>query len=145
MSSGGGILASTRRERRFAKAISSLDQVFALLKEFVDAEGLGPDVEFRLNVATEEIFTNFVKYNVGPGSEILIAVERRAHEAVVELTDFDVEPFSLEDAPPVDVHAPLEQRRPGGLGLHLVKSLVDKVSFEYRHRALKVSLRKRLD
>jgi hypothetical protein len=40
------------------------------------------------------IFTNSAKNNVGPGSEILIEVECLPHEAVVELTDFGIEPFS---------------------------------------------------
>jgi anti-sigma regulatory factor (Ser/Thr protein kinase) len=34
------------------------------------------------------------------------------------------------EAPPVDVRMPLEQRSIGGLGIHLVRSLMDEL--EYR-------------
>jgi anti-sigma regulatory factor (Ser/Thr protein kinase) len=43
-------------------------------------------------------------------------------------------------APKLD--APIEQRNPGGLGLHLVSSVVDRVTYEYQDRAMRVSAEK---
>jgi serine/threonine-protein kinase RsbW len=43
-------------------------------------------------------------------------------------------------APRLD--APVEERKPGGLGLHLVKSVVDRVTYEYRDREMRVSAEK---
>ena len=39
------------------------------------------------------------------------------------LTDYDVEPFDVTAAPDADVDLPIEQRSPGGLGLHLIRRL----------------------
>ena len=47
------------------------------------------------------------------------------------LTDYDVDPFDVTKAPDVDVTLPIEQRRPGGLGLHLIRRLMDSVDYEY--------------
>lgn len=133
-----------RLEQRFDKDISSLEEVFALLSSFLAEEDLGENIEFCLNFVLEEIFTNMVKYNESFRNEVLVGIERADDYVVVELTDFDVEPFDPESVPDVDVDAPLEERRPGGLGLHLVKSMVDKLTYEYRDRILKVTLYKSL-
>ena len=133
-----------RHEQRFDKQLSSLEDVFEFLGGFLSEEELGPDMEFCLNFVLEEIFTNMVKFNDSPRNEVLVGVERADGGVLVELTDFDVEPFDPETAPEVDVDAPLGERTPGGLGLHLVKSMVDKLSYEYRDRNLTVSIYKAL-
>lgn len=133
-----------RHEQSFDKEISSLDEVFGFLGGFLERENLGKEIEFALNLALEEIFTNLVKHNKSSRNEVLVGIERADDHVVVELTDFDVEPFDPESVPEVDVDAPLEERRPGGLGLHLVKSMVDKLTYEYRNRILKVTLYKSL-
>ena len=133
-----------RQEQSFPKEISSLEQVFDFLARFLDRERLEGDLAFSLNFVVEEIFTNMVKYNQSTRNEILVGVERADSSVVVDLTDFDVDPFDPETAPEVDVQAPLERRTPGGLGLHLVKSMVDKLSYEYRDRNLHVAMQKRI-
>jgi serine/threonine-protein kinase RsbW len=53
-------------------------------------------------------------------------------EAVrVTLTDPDADDFDPRAAPAPDVGAPLERREPGGLGLHLVRRLVDTLEYRY--------------
>jgi anti-sigma regulatory factor (Ser/Thr protein kinase) len=43
-----------------------------------------------------------------------------------------------------DVGLPLEQRQPGGLGIHLVRRMVDSVEYEYRKelRETRITFRK---
>ena len=41
------------------------------------------------------------------------------------------EPFDVTRAPDADITLPIEQRKPGGLGLHLIRRLVDSVAYEY--------------
>jgi anti-sigma regulatory factor (Ser/Thr protein kinase) len=132
------------QERSFEKAISSLDEVFAFLHRFVEEEGLAADLQFSLDFVVEEIFTNMVKHNTGSTNDIVIGVGRDDRRVHVQLTDFDVDPFDPEKVEEYDVGAPLEKRRPGGLGLHLVKAMADKITFEYDARTLRVSIFKNL-
>jgi anti-sigma regulatory factor (Ser/Thr protein kinase) len=131
-----------RIEGSFPKAISSLDRVFTFLAGFVEEHRLGPDLDFCLKFVLEEIFTNMVKHNTGSSREIRVALDHLGHEVLVELVDDDVDPFDPDSVAPLAVDAPLEERRPGGLGLHLVKSLADRLTYEYRDREMKVSIYK---
>jgi len=133
-----------RVERRFQKGFPSLDGIFAFLGQFVEDERLGSDLEFSITLLVEEIFTNMVRHNTASRNDILIGIERDGEQVVVQLTDFDVDPFDPESVEEVDVEAPLAERRPGGLGLHLVKSLADKVVFEYDDRDLRVVVYKKV-
>ena len=60
------------------------------------------------------------------------------------LTDYDVEPFDVTQSPEVDVTLPIEQRRPGGLGLHLIRRLLDSIEYDYskEKRRSRITFRK---
>ena len=97
-----------------------------------------------MDFTLEELFTNMVKYS--NTSDAAVRVEIAAIEDGVEvtLTDYDVEPFDVTRAPDADITLPIEQRKPGGLGLHLIRRLVDSVAYEYfeEDRRSRITFRK---
>ncbi|HUP24974.1 MAG TPA: ATP-binding protein [Thermoanaerobaculia bacterium] len=130
--------------RAFGRRIGALEEVFQFLGAFGDREGFDERLQFAIQFVAEELFTNMVKYNTGQGREIEIRIARADGEVRLELVDFDVDPWDPTTAPEVDIRRPAEDRRPGGLGMHLVKSMVDRVTYEYRDRAMCVTVAKRL-
>ena len=50
------------------------------------------------------------------------------------MTDFDVDPFDVTVPRNIDTELPLDDRVPGGLGLHLVQQMVDNLEYEYHDR-----------
>jgi anti-sigma regulatory factor (Ser/Thr protein kinase) len=60
----------------------------------------------------------------------------------LELVDFDVEPFDPASAPEVAVTAGMDERRPGGLGLHIVRTMVDELAYDYdeENRKMRISV-----
>jgi anti-sigma regulatory factor (Ser/Thr protein kinase) len=96
-----------------------------------------------VDLAMEELFTNMVKY--GGDSRVAVDIDITAIDDGVELTltDQNVEPFDITQAPDVDIQLPIEQRQPGGLGLHLIRRMVDTIEYEYtkESRRSRITLR----
>ena len=98
-----------------------------------------------MNLAIEELFTNIIKYSADSGSDISIHLDIAAGDLVIKITDFDVEAFDMTAADRVDIDKPLEERRVGGIGLHLVRNMVDKITYEYKDRKACITLVKHLE
>jgi len=133
------------RRREFAKSMTALDEVFGFLTEFIEAEGIGSRSAFSLNLIAEELFTNMVKYGGGTSPRISLALGRTADQVELRLTDEGAEPFDPGALDPVDTGAPIEQRRRGGLGLHIVKTIADEVRFEFLDPGMTILVTKTLE
>src|SRR5262249_51957977 len=85
----------------------------------------------RLSLALDEVLTNVVAYAFADGlrHEIEVAIEIRDDDIAATVSD-DGAPFDPFSQPPPDTHATIEDRRIGGLGIHLLRSLTHAV--EYR-------------
>jgi len=116
----------------------------AFVNEFLCNQDSSEELKNSLNLAVEEIFVNMVRYNLTSRNDISIRLERDNTQILISLTDYDVEPFDLTKTDPVNVNAPLEDRRNGGLGIHLTRSLMDDVKYEYHNRNSTVTLIKNL-
>jgi serine/threonine-protein kinase RsbW len=55
-----------------------------------------------------------------------------------------VQPFDPRSTQPRDFEKPSTERRPGGLGVHLVKELVDEFQYDYRDGRSTITVAKRL-
>lgn len=131
-------------ERHFKRSIDELAVIVPFLQGAVDQLGFDAGTSFTLNMAVEELFTNMVKYNGNGADDILIGVDREGDWMKIRLVDFDSEPFDIADTGDVDTSAPLHARKPGGLGIHLVKRFMDEVLYEYKERKTTIRLGKRL-
>ena len=128
----------------FARSFDSLADVFGFIQRALAVDGVGADARYAVEFTVEELFTNMVKYNPDGTGEIELAIEHANGELVCRLSDPDSGFFDVTAAPDVDVNAPAEQRRPGGLGLHLIRRLVDSVAYDYSGRRSLITFTKRL-
>lgn len=97
-------------------------------------EGLGLSERdlFCIDLVCDELITNTIKYGYTDTAEHEIAVNLsvRPTEIVIELED-DGQPFNpLNNATP-DTSLALQDRPIGGLGIHLLREMMDRC--EYRH------------
>lgn len=118
-------------EKSFKRSFDSLADIFAFTESFFDAESVGATHRHDVNFAVEELFTNMVKYNAGGKADILLGIEEEDGRLLISLVDPDAKPFDVTRSPPVDIHRPIEERQPGGLGLHLTKKLVDSIDYSH--------------
>ena len=94
-------------------------------------QGLGAKVLHDLNLALEEILANIISYGYMDKRkhEIRVSLSVQPGQIRVDVED-DGQPFNPLEAPKVDTTKPLEERTVGGLGIHLVRKLMD--GHEYR-------------
>ena len=126
-------------ERHFPRAVASLDAIFLFVEEFLAESAVDPAWGYDLELVLEELFTNQVKYTRGTGP-IVIALDTVDSKIRAVLQDMDVEPFDPTQARPVRTDATLEERKPGGLGIHLVRQLTDEFRYDYRDRTSTITV-----
>lgn len=136
-------LSDKRLTLRVANDLAELARVAAQVDAFCMAEAIPADCTFKLNIALEELLTNTISCgyaNDGGLHQIALTIAREGDELVAEISD-DARPFDPLQAAPPDRDASIEER---GIGVHLVKRLMDKVDYAYRGGRNRVTLRKRI-
>jgi anti-sigma regulatory factor (Ser/Thr protein kinase) len=116
------VVADARREGKTA-----LDRLEARCR----AEGIAEAVVIDLRVVAEEVLTNVAKYafepGVAPGVELRVSFTQVS--ALLEFRD-EGRAFDPLAEPPPDLELAPEDRPLGGLGLALVRALVDEARYE---------------
>jgi anti-sigma regulatory factor (Ser/Thr protein kinase) len=117
-------------EMRFANDLAGLAQMAERVEGFGAAQGLPANVVNALNVVLDEAVSNAINHGYDPGvrGEIAVRLRRAADGVLLEVED-DGRPFDPLQTPPPDLSLPLERRPIGGLGVHLIRNLMDEVSY----------------
>jgi anti-sigma regulatory factor (Ser/Thr protein kinase) len=95
----------------------------------VGRTGLAAEQVSRLELAVEEWVVNLCTYAyAGRDGEIEVAVRKGNEELLIEIID-DGPPFDPTASAEPDVGLPLDRIQPGGLGLLLIRRMMDKVGY----------------
>ena len=119
-------------------------RILPLLESFARQQRLAPQVLHAADLALEEHVTNVMCYayeDTAP-HEIRIRLRVEDQGLLIEIED-DGRPYDPLAHPPVDVSLPLEEKPVGGLGIHLIRSLMDEVSYRRESGKNIFSMRKR--
>lgn len=128
--------------KNFVRSYDSLKEIYNFTEAFFQAENVAEATRYPVHFAMEELFTNMVKYNPGNNHDIRLQVEKNDDHVTVTITDFDVEAFDVTAARRVDTESPLADRPVGGLGLHLIRHMVDTLNYHYANRQSQITFTK---
>lgn len=129
-------------QKSFARNYDSLKEIYDFTEDFFQTENIAEPTRYPVHFALEELFTNMVKYNPGNDHDILLAVENGDGHVTVTMTDYDVDAFDVTVARKVDTRSPLADRPVGGLGLHLIRHMVDTLDYHYGDRQSRITFTK---
>lgn len=117
--------------RRFPRAVGALPTLVAFVREYFASRGIDADLAHDVDLVLEELFTNMVRHARGGTSPIEVGLADDGVCLTLQLRDEGVEPWDPSQAPPPELDRPILERRPGGLGLHLIRSLTRDLRFEH--------------
>lgn len=118
-------------ERRFPNELNRLIQVIEEAVGFLETRRVSSSAINLAHLAIEEMATNILKYGYDDNGvhEILLLLRIEPGVLLIELQD-DGHEFNPLEAPEPDLTLPIEQREPGGLGIHLVRKMAAKVDYQ---------------
>ena len=121
--------------QRFTLSVNSDIQNLAEIAQFVEqaaaASGLDRNQIYDVQMAVDEACTNVIKhaYKFDPTKEITITIKPHGRTFEVAIKD-NGKQFNPSDVLPPDMKEYLTHYRRGGLGIYLMKSLMDKVEYD---------------
>ena len=145
MRSNSSINNGMKRELTFKNEEEELTRVTEFMENICDELQLDMHVAMKLQVAMEEMVTNviFYAYPEGTSADITLSAESDDKELTFVLSDtgkpFD--PTAKEDA---DIEANPMDREQGGMGILIVKNIMNEVSYQRLGDTNQLTMKKKL-
>ena len=119
---------NTKSSLRIAAELKNLSEIRRFIQEAASALGFDPAMTHNVPLAVDEAVTNIIVHGYQcQGGAIEIEVSREGDALVIRLRD-EAAPFDPTNTPLPDLTLPLEQRSPGGLGIHLIRQIMDEMT-----------------
>ena len=133
-------------EVRIANRLEEIDRVNDAFNEFADRHALPAKLRRKINLVFDELLNNIITYAYDDEDEHLIDVHIRISEArlTVTITD-DGKPFNPFETQAPDTALSVEDRPLGGLGVHLVRNVMNRVGYERHGQKNVVRLEKEIE
>ena len=107
-----------------------VQRIVGCVESFGASHGLPKPVVGHFSLVLDELLTNIVSYGYRDEDchTIGIRLRLKAGCLVAEIVDDGV-PYDPLQTPPPNLAADLDERRIGGLGVHIVRTLMDSVEY----------------
>jgi serine/threonine-protein kinase RsbW len=130
---------------RIGNTISEMKKVVDLVERFGAAHNVSKKAVNELNLCLDEILNNIISYGYDDKGlhSILVSLALVGDLMIAEIVD-DGKPFDPRQATPPDPSQGLGERKVGGLGLHFVNALMDKVDYSRKNGCNHLKLHKKI-
>lgn len=125
--------------------VEFIPQLAAFIEEVTESYGIDPSVTMSINLALEEAVVNVMNYAYPEGTigEIDISVTFSDGSITFTIKDTGT-PFDPTKVSTPDTSLSAEERPIGGLGIYLVRELMDEVSYCYENNHNILTLKKKI-
>lgn len=130
--------------KSFSAEVEILNEVLAFSEEFLEANGCGFKMISQFSIVLEELFVNIASYAYPDGGgdcTIGLSVADGKLECVISDSGVAFDPLSKADP---DITLSAEERKIGGLGIFMVRNMMDEVIYERRDGKNILTIRKKL-
>jgi anti-sigma regulatory factor (Ser/Thr protein kinase) len=126
--------------------LSEVERLSRLVEAFGEAERIGPEAVFSMNLALDEVVTNVIRYahdDDGQNHPIVVRLVLEQDVLTAQVED-DGRAFNPLEAPTPDLGASIDNRPIGGLGIHLVRSVMTSVDYRRQDGRNVLTIKKKL-
>jgi serine/threonine-protein kinase RsbW len=136
---------STHLTLEFLAELPELERINAAIDQFSQAHGWSPESLFHVQLVLEEVVANVISYGSGGHSlpRVSIKLIQEGPILSIEVSDDGVPFDPFQNADP-DLNFSLDDRAIGGLGVYLVRQLMDSVSYQRDREKNILSITKKL-
>ena len=122
-------------ERKFLLEVPSNTENLAMIRDFVNGigtrAGLTAAEVARLELAVDEACANVIEHAYGPGVTKEVSVRATVDEESIQIDVVDTGTgFDPGEIPQKDLDQLVAEKKSGGLGMRLIKTLMDEVHYE---------------
>lgn len=113
---------------------SEIHRLAGLAERFGQAQQLSEDEVLAINLVLDEVVTNVIDHGfegIDGEPEIRLTMTLEGTDLTIRVEDNGRAFDPLQAAPP-DLDLPLEDRPVGGLGIHIVRSVMNTVEYDRR-------------
>ena len=134
------------KELTIEATIENITQVTDFVNGHLEQYDCPLKAQMQIDVAIDELFSNIARYAYDPKTgPATVQVEVQQDPMAVIITFIDHgKPFDPLSGKDPDLTVPLEERKEGGLGVFLVKKVMDDVRYEYKEGRNILRIRKNI-
>jgi anti-sigma regulatory factor (Ser/Thr protein kinase) len=110
--------------------LSELDVLCDHLRQFCQDCGVSKRQTFEINLALDELFTNIINHGFEDNDEHHVHITCTSQDGALKITiEDDGMPFNPTAAPHPNLKCAFKDREIGGLGIHLIRSYMDRIEY----------------
>jgi len=118
------------KELQVKSRTENLSKIREFIQDFASSAGFNQDTIDNMMLAVDEACTNIIKhaYKLYPDGEIIIKIKYENKKLIITIIDYG-NAFQPESIPEPNIQEYYHQHRVGGLGMYLMKTLMDDVKY----------------
>jgi len=115
--------------KTFPATIEAITDIKDYILENISGLNVNKNKQTKIILAVEELVVNIINYANMKKPEIVIEVNKDSYKLIVKIIDYG-EPFNPLEVEDPDITLGIEERKIGGLGIFLVKKVVDEIYYK---------------
>ena len=122
------------KEFKLIASIENLEQVINFINKELDSNACPAKIKTQIDVVIDELFANIANYAYKEkDGEVIIKIDFEENPKCVEITFMDRGiPFNPLEREDPDITLSINERQIGGLGIFMVKKIMDEVTYDFK-------------
>jgi anti-sigma regulatory factor (Ser/Thr protein kinase) len=117
--------------KRFSCSLNNLEGMCDYVSHYANKAGLSDSEAYAVQLAVDEATTNIIEHGYGEECPSRIDISCEILDGGLKITIYDdADPFDPTTVPEPDMNVSLEEIKPRGLGIFLMRKMMDEIKYE---------------